>query len=150
MRTQLRAVLFFFCLGLAGPTAAAPRLSVPVSSNDQVGVAVSGKSGTGRGVSAMLGMWSDDGALELAGFQQGARLDPATARAAEIVSGKAMHSRGVRLTGSFYRSGDPAGTGWTLSVDARQQQVSDIGAALSGTWRTASDSRLTLGGRFRF
>ena len=149
MRNLIPAVPLLLC-AMAAPAWAGPKLIVPVSSNDQLGFAVTGKGQGSRGVAAMLGMWSDDGALELGGFQHGSRLDPATARAAAIVSGKAMQSRGVRVTGSFYRSQDIKGAGWTLSVDARQQRVSDIGAALAGTWRTASDSRLTLGGELRF
>jgi hypothetical protein len=126
--------------------AAGPKLIVPVTSADQVGLAVSGKARAGQ-VSAMLGMWSEDGALELGGFREGpARgVDPGVARAAELVSGKRMRSSGVRLTGSFYRPG-----GWALSLEARRQQVSDIGAALSGAWRTAGDSRLTIGGKLKF
>jgi hypothetical protein len=149
MRNLIRAVPPLLCL-MAAPAWAGPKLLVPVSSNDQVGVALNGKGAGGRGVSAMLGMWSDDGALELGGFQHRSRVDPATARAAAIVSGRAMESRGVRVTGSFYRSRSADGTGWTLSVDARQQEVSDVGAALAGAWRTASDSRLTFGGKLRF
>lgn len=150
MRIDGAALLVLFGLAAAAPALAAPRLVLPVSSNDQVGVVISGKSRDVRGVSAMLGMWSDDGALELAGFQQGNRLDSATARVAEIVSGKPMESRGVRLTGWLYRSRAANAAGWTVSVDARQQRVSDLGAALTGAWRTASDSRLTLGGKLRF
>lgn len=147
----MRVTLVAALVTLAAPAHAGPKLSVPVSSSDQIGFAVSGKTPGARGVSAMLGMWSDDGALELGGFQHGpSRIDPALARAAAIVSGKSMHSRGVRVTGSFYRSSLADAPGWTLSVDARQQQVSDIGAALSGAWRSASDSRLTLGGKLRF
>ena len=149
MRTLVWAVPL--CMSFAAPAVAGQKLVLPVSSNDQVGLAMTGKGQGGRGVSAMLGMWSDDGALELGGFQQAnAWMDPATARAAAIVSGKAMQSRGIRATGSFYRSRTSNGAGWTLSVDVRQQQVSDIGAALAGELRTASDSRLTLGGKLRF
>ncbi|HEV2569332.1 hypothetical protein [Sphingomonas sp.] len=149
MRKLIRAVPLLLCLG-AGPAVAGPKLLVPVTSNDQVGVAVTGKAQGSRGLAAMFGMWSEDGALELGGFQHGNRIDPATARAAAIVSGKAMQSRGVRVTGSFYRRQNSKGAGWTLSVDARQQEVSDVGAALAGAWRTASDSRLTFGGKLRF
>ena len=149
MRNLVRPALLLLCL-IGAPAWAGQRLVVPVSSNDQVGLAVTGKGQSGRGVSAMLGMWSDDGALELGGFQQGTRLDPATVRAAEIVSGRAMQSRGLRITGTFFGSGRVDAAGWALSVDARQQQVSDIGAALTGAWRTASDSRLTFGGKLRF
>ena len=149
MCNLIRAVPLLLCLA-DSPAVAAPKLVMPVSSNDQLGIAVSGKGQGGRGISAMLGMWSDDGALELGGFQHGSRLDPAMTRAAAIMSGKAMQSRGVRVTGSLYRSGSASGAGWTLSVDARQQEVSDFGAALAGAWRTASDSRLTLGGKLRF
>ena len=148
MRNLIRAALFLLCPAM--PAIAAPKLVLPVSSNDQLGFGLTGKGNGGRSLGAMLGMWSDDGALELGGFQHGARVDPATARAAAIVSGKAKQSRGVRVTGSFYRSRSAHGAGWTVSVDARQQEVSDVGAALAGAWRTASDSRLTLGGKLRF
>lgn len=135
---------------VSGEAAAAPKFVKALTSNDQVGLAVSGKQGS-RGVVAMLGMWSDDGALELAGFQERAKgTDPATLRAAEIMTGHAMRSRGLRLTGNLYRAGQREARGWTVSLDARQQQVSDVGAALSGAWRTASDSRLTVGGKLRF
>jgi hypothetical protein len=137
---------------LAGSAAlAGPKLTMPVSSNDKVGLTVSGKQQGRRGVAATLGMWSDDGALEFGGFDdRSARLDPVTAKTAAIVAGRAMQSRGVRLTGSLYRSGQAGTRGLTLSVDARRQHVSDVGAALTGAWRTVGDSRLTLGGRVKF
>lgn len=135
---------------ISGEAVAAPKLLKALTSNDQVGVTVSGKQGN-RGVAALVGMWSDDGALELGGFQdRGSRIDPATARAAEIMAGRRMQSRGVRVTGSLYGAGAREARGWTISVDARRQEVSDVGAALSGAWRTVSDSRLTLGGKLRF
>ena len=138
-------------MGLASlnPVAAAavgPSLTLDVSSNDRVGLHVSETAG-GRSASAALGMWSDDGAIELSGFQD--RTDPAIARAAELVSGKAMQSRGVRLSGSLYEAG-PDAPGWSVGVEARQQWTTDIGAALSGSWRTASDSRLSVSGKLRF
>jgi hypothetical protein len=147
MRILVAAVL----ISTSGAAAAGPRLVVPITSGDQVGVAVQGKARVSGGVAALLGIWSDDGALELGGFEdRSRRVDPAVARAAEIVSGRAMQSRGVRLTGSLYRTRDVDRRGWTLSIDARRQRVSDIGAALSGRWHTLGDSRLTLGGRLAF
>ena len=100
----------------------------------------------------MLGMWSDDGALELGGFQDGALAGtPDTLeRTAELVSGKAMKTRGVRFAATIHRKGPPEARGWTLGVEARQQRVSDIGAALGGAWRTAGDSRLSISGKLRF
>lgn len=136
---------------MGGEAIAAPKLLKPITSNDQIGFAVTGKTLHSRGAAAMLGMWSEDGALELAGFQdRNGRIDAATIRAAEIVSGRAMQSRGVRVTGSLYRAAAPDARGWTLSIDARRQQVGDIGAALSGDWRSVGESRLTLGGRLKF
>jgi hypothetical protein len=145
-------VIAAMTLGPASASAlAGPRLIKSITSNEQVGVAVTGKAKGRRGVAATLGMWSDDGALELGGFDdRSARLDPVTARTAAIVSGRAMQSRGVRLTGSLYRTGPAGARGLTVSVDARRQQVSDVGAALSGTWRTLGESRLTVGGRLKF
>lgn len=130
--------------------AAAPSLTVPLSSNDRVGLNVARKA-KGASVSAALGMWSDDGALELSGFQEGVsrNVDPSIARAAELVSGKAMKSRGLRVNGSLYRSGAEA-RGWSVGLEARRQQITDIGAALSGSWRTASDSRLSVSGKLKF
>jgi hypothetical protein len=132
-------------VSMAAPAAAAgPKLVVPVTSADAVGFAVKGKS---RDVTAMFGMWSDDGALELGGFREGpaAGVDPNVARAAAIVSGRSMRSTGVKLSGALHRS-----NGVSLTVEARRQQVSDIGAALNGDWRTAGDTRLTFGGKLRF
>lgn len=128
----------------------AQTLTKDLSSNERIGLGVS-KQGKTRSVSAALGMWSDDGAVELGGFRDGATngVDPALSRAAELVSGKAMQSQGVRLSGTLYQQGANA-RGWSVSVDARRQRVSDIGAALSGDWRTTGDSRLSLGGRLRF
>jgi hypothetical protein len=134
------------CLAAAPAPAAGPNLTLDLSSNDRIGLDISGKA-RGTKVSAALGMWSDDGALELGGFQD--RADPAIARAAEIVSGRAMQSRGLRLSGSLYRAG-PNARGWSLGLDARQQWTTDIGAALAGSWRTASDSRLSVNGKLWF
>ena len=128
----------------AAPVTAGPKLVLPVTSADEVGFAVKGKS---RSVAAMLGMWSDDGALELGGFREGPAqgVDPNVARAAAIMAGRSMRSTGVKLSGSLHRVG-----GVSLTVEARRQQVSDIGAALGGDWRTSGDTRLTLGGKLRF
>jgi hypothetical protein len=128
--------------------AAGPSLTVPLTSNDAVGMKV-GRQGKGAAISAALGMWSDDGAVELGGFRDGpARdIDPSLARAAELVSGKAMQSRGLRLSGTL---GGQQGHGWALGVEARRQQVTDIGAALSGAWRRSSDSRLSVSGKLKF
>lgn len=130
--------------------AAGPSLTLPLTSNDAIGMRV-GRQARSAAVSAALGMWSDDGAVELGGFRDGpARdIDPSLARAAELVSGKAMQSRGVRLSGALYRGGAEA-RGWSVGVDARRQQITDIGAALSGSWRTVSDSRLSVSGKLRF
>jgi hypothetical protein len=143
-------------IGLLIASAAAPAhaggpvLAHALTSNDQVGFAVS-KKGRERSVSAVIGMWSDDGALELGGFQDGAGrdVDPSVTRAVELVSGRRMQSRGLRLTGAFYGSGAEQ-PGWTLAVEARQQRTSDVGAALAGAWRSASDSRLSFSGKLRF
>lgn len=147
MRSQVAAVL----ISIGSPALAGPSLLMPVTSGDQVGIAVHGKAKASGGVAALVGMWSDDGALELGGFHdRSRRVDPTVARAAEIVSGRAMQSQGVRLTGSLYRPQGADRRGWTLSIDARRQRTSDVGAALSGSWRTISDSRLTLGGKLNF
>lgn len=147
----MRILLIATAVLAGGEAVAGPKLLVPITSGDQIGLSVKGREAGVPGGSAMLGMWSDDGALELAGFRsQASGSDPATARAAEIVSGRAMQSRGVRLTGRLYRRRNADARGWTVSVDARRQETSDLGAALSGTWRTLSDSRLTFGGRLRF
>jgi hypothetical protein len=134
----------------SAPAYAGPSFTRDLSSNERVGIGVS-KQGKSRAVSAAVGMWSDDGALELGGFRDGPAngIDPAMAQAAELVSGKPMHSQGVRLSGTLYQQGSTA-RGWSLSVDARRQRVSDVGAALGGDWRTSGDSRLSLGGRLRF
>lgn len=147
MRILVAAVL----VSMSGVACAGPRLVVPVTSGDQIGLALKGKARANGGAAALVGMWSDDGALELGGFEdRSRRVDPAVARAAEIVSGRAMQSRGFRLTGSLYQGQGADQRGWILSIDARRQRVSDVGAALSGTWRTQGDSRLTLGGKLRF
>lgn len=134
----------------APATAGGPQLGLAVTSSDQVGVQVS-KKGRERSVSAVLGMWSDDGALELGGFRDGAGrdIDPSVAQAVEIVSGKRMRSQGVRLTGALYGAGSEE-AGWTFAVEAKQQRISDVGAALAGAWRSASDSRLSFSGKLRF
>lgn len=146
MVVRLGLVVSVACLAAAPVRAGGPNLTLDISSNDRVGFDVSGTA-RGANVSAALGMWSDDGALELGGFQD--RTDPAIARTAEIVSGKSMQSRGLRLSGSLYQAG-PNARGWSLGVDARRQWTTDIGAALSGSWRTASDSRLSVNGKLRF
>lgn len=147
MRFLLAAVL----MSVGGPVLAGPALLVPITSGDQLGIAVRGKAKASGGVAALVGMWSDDGALELGGFHDRSRkVDPGVGRAAEIMSGRGMRSQGVRLTGSLYRAQGADRRGWTLSVDVRRQQVSDLGAALSGSWRTVGDSRLTLGGKLAF
>jgi len=147
MRSLLTAVL----MSMAAPALAGPALLVPVTSGDQLGIAVRGKVMASGGVAALVGMWSDDGALEVGGFHdRSRRVDPGVARAAAIMSGRAMQSQGVRLTGSLYRAQGADRRGWTLSVDARRQRVSDLGAALSGSWRTVGDFRLTFGGKLAF
>jgi hypothetical protein len=130
--------------------AGGPQLGLAVTSSDQVGFQVV-KKGRERSASAVLGMWSDDGALELGGFQDGAGrdVDPSVARAVELVSGKRMQSRGLRLTGALYGAGAEQ-PGWTFAVEARQQRISDVGAALAGAWRSAGDSRLSFSGKLRF
>jgi hypothetical protein len=135
---------------LSSPAAAAPQLTYSLSSNDQLGVSVAGKP-RGRAASAMLGLWSDDGALELGGFRDGppGDMDPSVSRAFEIVSGRAMQSRGIRVSGTIHRGGRDA-RGWSFGVEARRQRMSDVGAALSGSWRTAADSRLSLSGKLKF
>jgi hypothetical protein len=144
MRALGSAIIAFHILPAGAAMAAAPDMTVAVSSNDRVGLSVT-KRARGASVSAALGMWSDDGALELGGFQD--RADPAIARAAELVSGKPMQSRGVRLSGTL---GGQRARGWALGVEARRQQVTDIGAALSGGWRRSSDSRLSVSGKLKF
>ena len=144
-----RVALFAVLLApLSVPAAAQPQLTLPLTSNDQVGLSVSGKA-RGRSASAAVGMWSDDGALELGGFREGPQIDPAMSRAAELVAGKAMRSQGLRVSGFLHRGGAEA-RGWSLGIEARRQRVSDIGAALSGSWRTASDSRLSVSGKLQF
>jgi hypothetical protein len=130
--------------------AGGPQLGLTVTSSDQVGFQVV-KKGRERSASAVLGMWSDDGALELGGFQDGAGrdVDPSVARAVELVSGKRMQSRGLRLTGALYGAGAEQ-PDWTFAVEARQQRISDVGAALAGAWRSAGDSRLSFSGKLRF
>ncbi len=144
----MRIIGMLAIAALSAPAAQAggPRLVVPVTSGDLVGLAFAGKARSGQ-ATAMLGMWSDDGALELGGFREGvaAHVDPNVARAAAIVSGRAMRSTGVKLSGALHRA-----NGMSLTLEARRQQVSDIGAALGGDWRTAGDTRLTVGGRLRF
>lgn len=144
MRVLGSMALAAVMIGGAAPAIAGPKLVLPVTSADEVGFALKGKS---RSVAAMLGMWSDDGALELGGFREGpsAGVDPNVARAAAIMAGRSMRSTGVKLSGSLHRA-----NGVSLTVEARRQQVSDIGAALGGDWRTAGDTRLTLGGKLRF
>jgi hypothetical protein len=140
------AVAATLAIGADGAVAAGRQLVVPVTSGDQVGLAVKGKP-RGGSVAALFGMWSDDGALELGGFREGAPVgvDPNVARAAAIMAGRSMRSTGVKLSGSFHRS-----NGLSMTVEARRQQVSDIGAALGGDWRTTGDTRLTLGGKLKF
>lgn len=140
-----------FAVSMTGQAAAGgPVVAHALTSNDQLGFAVA-KKGKERSVSAVFGMWSDDGALELGGFQDGAGrdVDPSLARAVELVSGRRMQSRGLRLTGALYGAG-PEQPGWTFAVEAKQQRVSDVGAALAGAWRSASDSRLSFSGKLRF
>lgn len=144
MRAPGMAVIALCLTPAAGAMAAGPGMTLDVSSNDRVGVAVI-KHAKGASVSASLGMWSDDGALELGGFQD--RADPAIARAAELASGRPMQSRGVRLSGTL---GAADARGWSLGLEAKRQQVTDIGAALSGGWRRSSDSRLSFSGRLKF
>jgi hypothetical protein len=140
------AALATYALGAERAHAAGPKLIVPVTSGDAVGLAVKAKP-RGGNVAAMFGMWSDDGALELGGFREGpaAGVDPNVARAAAIMAGRSMRSTGVKLSGSLHRS-----NGMSLTLEARRQQVSDIGAALGGDWRTAGDTRLTVGGKIKF
>lgn len=147
----MRILVIASAMLLSTQAVAGQRLVKAVTSSDQVGLAVTGKGKGVRGASAMMGMWSDDGAIELGGFDdRRGHVDPATARAAAIVSGRAMQSRGVRMVGSFYRNASAGARGWTVSVDARRQQVTDLGAALTGSWRTLDESRLTVGGKLRF
>ena len=146
MLMRLGLVIGLTCVAVIPARAAGPALMLDLSSNDRVGLNVSGKARSAS-VSAAFGLWSDDGALEFGGFQD--RTDPNFARAAELVSGKPMQSRGVRLSGTLYKGGADA-RGWSLGVEARQQRTTDIGAALSGSWRTASDSRLSVNGRRKF
>ena len=148
MRKNRVALFVIFLAPLSMPAAAQPQLTLPLTSNDHVGFSVSGKA-RGRSASAALGMWSDDGALELGGFREGPQVDPTTAKVAELVAGKAMRSQGLRLGGFLHPAGADA-RGWSLGIEARRQRVSDIGAALSGSWRTASDSRLSISGKLRF
>lgn len=141
------AVIIAASAGGSHPALAAERqLLLPLSSADQVGLTLKSKKRSGS-LAAMFGMWSDDGALELGGFREGPGqgVDPNVARAAAIVAGRSMRSTGVKLAGSLHGS-----NGLSLSVEARRQQVSDIGAALGGDWRTSGDTRLTLGGKLRF
>jgi hypothetical protein len=145
MLVRVALVMGMALLGAGAARAAGPDMTLDLSSNERIGLNVSGKARTR--VSAAIGMWGDDGALEFGGFQD--RLDPAMARAAELVSGRAMRSRGLRLGGSLYEAG-PDAPGWQLGVEARQQWTTDIGAALVGSWRTSSDSRLSVSGRLRF
>lgn len=149
MRSAWIAILIAAFIG-APAAASGPQLAHEITSSDQVGFAVT-KRVRERSVSAVLGMWSDDGAIELGGFQDGAGsdVDPSVARAVELVSGKRMRSRGLRLTGVLYGSGADE-PGWNFSVDARQQRMSDVGAALSGAWRSTSDSRLSFSGKLKF
>jgi len=146
MLVRLGLAIVMTCLILAPARAQGPDLTFDLSSNDRVGLNVAGKP-RGASVSAALGLWSDDGAVELGGFQD--RTDPSMALAAELVSGRPMQSRGFRLSGSIYETG-PDAPGWSLGVEARQQWTPDIGAALSGSWRTASDSRLSVSGKLKF
>ncbi|MBA2920364.1 hypothetical protein GON01_01505 [Sphingomonas sp. MAH-20] len=145
MLVRLGLGMVMACTAATAARATGPDLTLDVSSNDRVGLNISGKARTR--VSAAVGLWSDDGAVEFGGFQD--RMDPAMARAAELVSGRPMRSRGLRLGGSLYEAG-PEARGWSVGVEARQQWTTDVGAALAGSWRTASDSRLSVSGKLRF
>jgi hypothetical protein len=145
MLVRVALVMGMALLDAGAARAAGPDMTLDLSSNERIGLNVSGKARTR--VSAAIGMWGDDGALEFGGFQD--RLDPGMARAAELVSGRAMRSRGLRLGGSLYEAG-PDAPGWQLGVEARQQWTTDIGAALIGSWRTSSDSRLSVSGKLKF
>ncbi|MFD1612029.1 hypothetical protein ACFSCW_09475 [Sphingomonas tabacisoli] len=128
----------------AGPAlAGGPDLAVSITSNEQVGLKVSGDDPSAS-ASAAFGLWGDRGAVELGGFQDRATGD--AAEAAEIVSGKPMRTRGVRLNATMHRRE----RGWSLGIEARQQRVTDVGAALSGGWHRSNESRLTLGGKLKF
>ncbi|HEU4968537.1 hypothetical protein [Sphingomonas sp.] len=146
MLVRVAFVMGMVCLAATAARAAGPKLTLDISSNERVGLNITAKP-RGARASAAIGMWSDDGALEFGGFQD--RTDPAIARAAELVSGRRMQSRGLRVSGSLYEAG-PDAAGWSLGLEARQQWTSDIGAALVGSWRTASDSRLSVSGKLRF
>ena len=147
MLVRVALVMSMACLAATAARAAGgPNLTLDLSSNERVGLNISAKPRSAK-VSAALGMWGDDGAVEFGGFQD--RIDPAVGRAAELVSGRPMQSRGLRLSGSLYEAG-PDAPGWSLGVEARQQWTSDIGAALAGSWRTASDSRLSVSGKLKF
>lgn len=141
MRGKLIIATVTALTATARAEAADPALGIALSSNERVGLMVSGDD-PNVSASAALGLWSDRGALELGGFQD--RADSTVAQTAEITSGKLMRSRGVRLGASLYRGG------WTLGLEARREQAANIGSALTGAWRTDNDSRLTLGGKLKF
>lgn len=59
-------ILFMAASVLAGGEAtAAPKLLVPITSGDQVGLTVKGNDAGVPGGTAMLGMWSDEARLNL-------------------------------------------------------------------------------------
>jgi hypothetical protein len=146
MLVRVALAMGMVCLAGTAARAAGPKMTLDLSSNERVGLNVSAKP-RGAKVSAAIGIWSDDSAVEFGGFQD--RMDPSIARAAELVSGRPMQSRGLRLGGSLYEAG-PDAPGWSLGVEARQQWTTDVGAALVGSWRTSSDSRLSVSGKLKF
>lgn len=143
MRETVARIIAFAVLAASPANARGPDLAMSLTSNEQVGLKVSGDDPSAS-ASAAFGLWGDRGAVELGGFQD--HLSGDAAEAAEIVSGKVMRTRGVRLTATMHRRE----RGWSLGLEAKQQRVTDIGAALAGGWRRSSDSRLTLGGKLKF
>jgi hypothetical protein len=120
---------------------------------DQLGLGVSRvRGGGGRSASAVLGMWSGDGAIEFGAFQDqaGVTATAGAAQTVQLVSGRRVRARGVRLTGSFYGSDDDDARGWSLALDARRQQTPDYVAAMRGLHRSSGESRVALKGLLRF
>lgn len=132
---------------------------------DQAGIALSGssrrarspesgqsfRSYSARSIAAALGWWADDGAFEIGIFQDqgGSQINP-LARTVQLASGRKLSASGVKLSASLYDQPDPGLGGWSLSIDARRQDMTDVDAALRGQRARTGDSRIALSGRLRF
>lgn len=129
------------------------RFARPVGQDDQLGLTVSRermKIVNGRTVSAVVGLWGDQSAVELGAFEDrgAAATGAGAAQAVRLVSGRGVSARGVRLTGSLYEAPDQRG--WSVAVDARHQRTQDVEAMMRGEGGRTSDSRLLLSGKLKF